>query len=192
MWYKVLEAFQWVWIGISGSTKFRWYPDTYVGKWSSHEDDYSHLTVTELHGKSQTVFWSPTSRSSMGVDVADVNRWPDIEFACVARRRRRSEIVVRRMITQMLKWELKIRAGYHNQYISETCCNWTVGKHFTETALLMVLLRQIELSTLIWDMIKMVEHFVSNGISKRPNDLDYVKYYSKWSNKKVKLPPQSY
>ena len=159
------------------------YPDIYVGN-DFHEDDYYYLnngdgTFTE----SLKQFFGHTSRFSMGVDVADVNHdgFPDILTLDMLPE---DEKVLKASLgddnVQMLKMRTE-RLGYHNQYTRNMLQINQAGKHFTETALLSgIAATDWSWSTLFGDYDQDGEQdiFVANGIPKRPNDLDYVKYYS--------------
>jgi hypothetical protein len=159
------------------------YPDIYVGN-DFHEDDYYYLnngdgTFTE----SLKQYFGHTSRFSMGVDVADVNHdgFPDILSLDMLPE---DEKVLKSSLgddnVQMLKMRTE-KLGYHYQYSRNTLQLNQAGGHFTETALLSgVAATDWSWSTLFGDYDQDGEQdiFVSNGIPKRPNDLDYVKYYS--------------
>ncbi|MFV8370989.1 VCBS repeat-containing protein [Flavobacterium sp. LB2P74] len=159
------------------------YPDIYVGN-DFHEDDYYYLnngdgTFTE----SLKQYFGHTSRFSMGVDVADVNHdgFPDILSLDMLPE---DEKVLKSSLgddnTQMLKMRTE-KLGYHYQYSRNTLQLNQAGVHFTETALLSgVAATDWSWSTLFGDYDQDGEQdiFVANGIPKRPNDLDYVKYYS--------------
>ena len=159
------------------------YPDIYVGN-DFHEDDYYYLnngdgTFTE----SLKQYFGHTSRFSMGVDVADVNHdgFPDILSLDMLPE---DEKVLKTSLgddnTQMLKMRTE-KLGYHYQYSRNMLQLNQAGNHFTETALLSgVAATDWSWSTLFGDYDQDGEQdiFVSNGIAKRPNDLDYVKYYS--------------
>ncbi|MBC7748712.1 MAG: VCBS repeat-containing protein [Methylotenera sp.] len=159
------------------------YPDIYVGN-DFHEDDYYYLnngdgTFTE----SLKQYFGHTSRFSMGVDVADVNHdgFPDILSLDMLPE---DEKVLKSSLgddnVQMLKMRTE-KLGYHYQYSRNMLQLNQAGGGFTETALLSgVAATDWSWSTLFGDYDQDGEQdiFVSNGIPKRPNDLDYVKYYS--------------
>lgn len=159
------------------------YPDIYVGN-DFHEDDYYYLnngdgTFTE----SLKNYFGHTSRFSMGVDVADVNHdgFPDILTLDMLPE---DEKVLKSSLgddnPQMLKMRTE-KLGYHYQYSRNMLQLNQGGNHFTETALLSgVAATDWSWSTLFGDYDQDGEQdlFVCNGIPKRPNDLDYVKYYS--------------
>ena len=159
------------------------YPDVYICN-DFHEDDYYYLnngdgTFTE----SLKNHFGHTSRFSMGVDVADVNHdaYPDIMTLDMLPQ---DEKVLKSSLgddnVQMLKMRTE-KLGYHYQYTRNMLQLNQGGNQFTETALLSgVAATDWSWSTLFADYDQDGEQdiFVSNGIPKRPNDLDYVKYYS--------------
>ena len=159
------------------------YPDIYVCN-DFHEDDYYYLnngdgTFTESLKK----HFGHTSRFSMGVDVADINHdgFPDIMTLDMLPE---DEKVLKSSLgddnVQMLKMRTE-KLGYHYQYTRNMLQLNQAGNNFTETALLSgVAATDWSWSTLFADYDQDGEQdlFVSNGIPKRPNDLDYVKYYS--------------
>lgn len=159
------------------------YPDIYVGN-DFHEDDYYYLnngdgTFTE----SLKQYFGHTSRFSMGLDVADVNHdgFPDIMSLDMLPE---DEKVLKSSLgddnPQMLKMRTE-KLGYHYQYSRNMLQLNNAGNNFTETALLCgIAATDWSWSTLFGDYDQDGEQdiFVSNGIPKRPNDLDYVKYYS--------------
>ncbi len=158
-------------------------PDIYVCN-DFHEDDYYYLnngdgTFTE----SLKNHFGHTSRFSMGVDVADVNHdgFPDIMTLDMLPE---NEKVLKSSLgddnVQMLKMRTE-KLGYHYQYTRNMLQINHEGNNFTETALLSgVAASDWSWSTLFADYNEDGEQdiFVANGIPKRPNDLDYVKYYS--------------
>ncbi len=159
------------------------YPDIYVCN-DFHEDDYYYLnngdgTFTESLKK----HFGHTSRYSMGIDVADINHdgFPDIMTLDMLPE---SEKVLKSSLgddnVQMLKMRTQ-KLGYHYQYTRNMLQINHAGNNFTETALLSgVAATDWSWSTLFADFDQDGEQdiFVSNGIPKRPNDLDYVKYFS--------------
>jgi hypothetical protein len=158
-------------------------PDIYICN-DFHEDDYYYLnngdgTFTE----SLKNHFGHTSRFSMGVDVADVNHdaFPDIMTLDMLPE---NEKVLKSSLgddnVQMLKMRTE-KLGYHYQYTRNMLQINQGGNNFTETALMSgVAATDWSWSTLFADYNQDGEQdiFVCNGIPKRPNDLDYVKYYS--------------
>ncbi len=159
------------------------YPDIYISN-DFHEDDYYYLNNGDgTFSESLKNHFGHTSRFSMGVDVADVNHdnFPDIMTLDMLPQ---DEKVLKSSLgddnVQMLKMRTE-KLGYHYQYTRNMLQINHGGNNFTETALLSgVAATDWSWSTLFADYDQDGEQdiFVSNGIPKRPNDLDYVKYYS--------------
>ncbi|WP_340199756.1 VCBS repeat-containing protein [Ascidiimonas sp. W6] len=159
------------------------FPDIYVGN-DFHEDDYYYLnngngTFTE----SVKEAFGHISRFSMGSDVADINAdgWPDlISLDMLAE----DETVLKSSEGDDNPQIFKLRTknyGYHNQYSRNMLHINRRGDKFQETALL----SGIEATDWSWSALfgdynqdGYQDLFVSNGIPKRPNDLDYIKFVS--------------
>ncbi|TRX24030.1 VCBS repeat-containing protein [Flavobacterium franklandianum] len=158
-------------------------PDIYICN-DFHEDDYYYInngdgTFTE----SLKNHFGHTSRFTMGLDVADVNHdgFPDILTLDMLPE---SEKVLKSSLgddnVQMLKVRTE-KLGYHYQYTRNMLQLNQGGNNFTETALMSgVAATDWSWSALFSDYDQDGEQdiFVCNGIPKRPNDLDYVKYLS--------------
>jgi len=169
-------------IAVSDFNQDGW-PDIYVGN-DFHEDDYYYLnngdgTFTE--GAAE--FFGHTSRFSMGNDVADINNdgWPDLmsldmlpENDVVLKSSQGDENVQ----TQKLRTE---RFGYRHQYTRNMLNINQQNAPFMETALLSgVAATDWSWSALFgdYDQDGKQDIFISNGIPKRPNDLDYINFVS--------------
>jgi hypothetical protein len=159
------------------------FPDIYVGN-DFHEDDYYYInngdgTFTE----SLKQYFGQTTRFSMGNDVADINHdgWPDIlsldmlpEDETVLKSSEGDEDIQ----IQKLKIE---NYGYHYQYARNMLQINRPGGTFTETALMSgIAATDWSWSSLIEDFNQDGEQdiFISNGIPKRPNDLDFINFAS--------------
>lgn len=169
-------------ISISDFNQDGW-PDIYVGN-DFHEDDYYYLnngdgTFTESIKKA----FGHISRFSMGSDVADLNGdgWPDLISLDMLPE---DERVLKSSEGDDNPQILKIRTknyGYHYQYTRNMLHINRGGTGYQETALL----SGIEATDWSWsalfgdyDQDGYQDLFVSNGIPKRPNDLDYIKFVS--------------
>jgi len=170
--------------------------DIYVSN-DFHENDYYYLnnrdgTFKEMNAEA----FGHESRFSMGSDIADMNNdgWLDI--------------ITMDMLAQNEKilkssagddpydiFNLKYTIGYHYQY-SKNCLqlNNGNGKSFSDIALY----AGIAATDWSWsplaadfdnDGIK--DLFVSNGIVRRPNDLDFLKFNAAINHNKNKLPDLS-
>ncbi|MGX1023900.1 VCBS repeat-containing protein [Psychroflexus sp. MBR-150] len=162
--------------------------DIYVSN-DFHEDDYLYInngdgTFTES-SKSMTTMMS---RFSMGSDVADINAdgFMDILSLDMAPD---DEVVIKRSMGdenyEMSQFRVE-RLGYHYQYSRNMLQVNQHGEYFKETAIL----SGIEATDWSWaalfadyDLDGHQDIFISNGIPKRPNDLDYINYISNESVK---------
>lgn len=159
------------------------YPDLYIGN-DFHEDDYYYInngdgTFTE----DLKNHFGHTSRFSMGSDVADLNHdgWPDLisldmlpEDEKVLKASEGDDNIQ----TQRLRTD---RYGYHYQFTRNMLFINRDGKDYQETALLSgVAATDWSWSALFADFNQDMQQdlFISNGIPKRPNDLDYIKFVS--------------
>ena len=159
------------------------YEDLYVSN-DFNEHDYYYInqgngTFREMNRQA----FGHVSKFSMGNDIADVNNdgWPDI------------------MSVDMLPSDEKVlkssqgeysfdtynyltKAGYNHQY-SKNCLqlNTGAGAHFSEIALYScVAATDWSWSPLIADfnLDGINDLFITNGIKTRPNNMDYVHFYS--------------
>jgi len=160
------------------------YPDIYVGN-DFHEDDYYYINNGDgTFSEVLRSYFGHTTRFSMGNDVADVNGdgWPDLlsldmlpEDEKVLKQSEGDDNVN----IQRLRVE---RYGYHYQFSRNMLfMNNGTNKPFSETALMSgIAATDWSWSALFadYDQDGKQDLFVSNGIPKRPNDLDYIKFVS--------------
>jgi hypothetical protein len=155
-------------------------PDLYVGN-DFQENDYLYInncdgTFTESVAKAT----GHTSRFSMGVDAADVNNdgRPDLFVADMLPER--EDILKTTAITESFDlFARRIRAGYHPQYARNTLqLNRGAGKFSDIGYLAGVAASDWSWSPLIADLDNdgNKDLFITNGIYRRPNDLDYIDY----------------
>ena len=164
------------------------YPDLYVSN-DFHEDDYYYLnngngafkeTLKENFGH--------TSRFSMGSDVADIDNDGDFDLMTLDMLPD-DEFVLKSSAgddnVQMLEMRTQ-KLGYHYQYTRNMLQVNQPDGQFIETALL----SNVAATDWSWSVLFAdynldgnTDFFVSNGIPKRPNDLDYINYIS---NEKIK------
>lgn len=165
--------------------------DIYVSN-DFHEDDYLYINnadgTFDERSKEKT---SMLSRFSMGSDVADINAdgYVDILSLDMAPD---DEIVLKQSMgdenTEMSKFRVD-ELGYQYQYSRNMLQINQNGDYFKETAIL----SGIEATDWSWaaliadyDLDGSQDIYISNGIPKRPNDLDYIKYISN-ENVKTKI-----
>ncbi|MDF0707280.1 VCBS repeat-containing protein [Flagellimonas okinawensis] len=159
------------------------YPDIYVGN-DFHEDDYYYLnngdgTFTESLKK----YFGHTSRFSMGNDVADINNDGRPDFISLDMLPE-DEIPLKssegddNIQTQKMRIE---RFGYHYQFTRNMLFVNQPDGNFMETALMSgIAATDWSWSALFgdYDQDGKQDLFISNGIPKRPNDLDFIKFVS--------------
>ncbi|GAB3913999.1 VCBS repeat-containing protein [Larkinella knui] len=156
--------------------------DIYVSN-DFHEDDYYYLNngkggFTESIRKA----FAHVSRFSMGNDVADVNNdgYPDVVTLDMYPE---DETVEKMSLGEdpLDIYLYKLSFGYMNQY-SRNCLQISQsGKKFMEIgAMAGIAATDWSWSPLLadYDNDGIKDLFISNGIVRRPNDLDYVKYAS--------------
>lgn len=159
------------------------YPDIYVGN-DFHEDDYYYLnngdgTFTESLKK----YFGHTSRFSMGNDVADINNDGRPDFLSLDMLPE-DEVALKssegddNIQTQKMRIE---RFGYHYQFTRNMLFVNQPDGNFMETALMSgIAATDWSWSALFgdYDLDGQQDVFISNGIPKRPNDLDFIKFVS--------------
>ena len=158
------------------------YVDIYVSN-DFHEDDYYYLnngdgTFTEQVKK----YFGKVSRFSMGSDVADLNHDGFTDILTLDMTPEDETILKSSMVDETVDM-LNMRTqqlGYHYQY-ARNMLQINNGDYFSETALISGLsATDWSWSALFGDFNQDGEEdvFISNGIPKRPNNLDYIKFIS--------------
>ncbi len=158
------------------------YPDIYIGN-DFHENDYLYINdqkggFTDELNKSIM----HTSQFSMGVDVADINNdaLPEIISADMLPS---DPYVLKRSLgeDEYNTFLIKIRNGYNYQYARNALQLNRGNGMFSETGLYSDIYATDWSWSTLWidfDNDGMKDLFVSNGIPKRLNDIDYVNYVS--------------
>ncbi|MFT4830698.1 MAG: hypothetical protein ACI815_000334 [Psychroserpens sp.] len=165
------------------------FPDIYVGN-DFHEDDYYYLNNGDgTFKESLKEYFGQTTRFSMGSDVSDINHdgWPDIltldmlpEDETVLKSSEGDDDI------QIQKLRIE-QYGYHYQFTRNMLHINQQGGNFVETALLSgIAATDWSWSSLFADYNQDGEQdiFISNGIPKRPNDLDFINFAS---NDQIKM-----
>jgi hypothetical protein len=159
------------------------YPDIYVGN-DFHEDDYYYINNGDGTFSDQLKnYFGHTTRFSMGSDVADINHdgLPDIisldmlpeDEEVLKTSEGDDNIQIQKLRTQ--------KFGYHYQFTRNMLYVNQQNSSYLETALLSgIAATDWSWSSLFADFNQDGEQdlFISNGISKRPNDLDFIKFIS--------------
>lgn len=159
------------------------YPDIFVGN-DFHEDDYYYLNHGDgTFSERLKEFFGHTSRFSMGNDVSDINHdgWPDIMTLDMLPE---DENVLKSSDgdDDFQVQELRIKQfGYNYQFTRNMFFINQQNSPYLETALLSgVAATDWSWSALFGDYNQDGEQdiFISNGIPKRPNNLDFIKFVS--------------
>ncbi len=158
------------------------YTDIYVSN-DFHEDDYYYINNGDgTFRESLKLYFGHTSRFSMGNDVADINHDGYLDIMTLDMTPKDEKILKASAgdeTVDMLQMRIN-RLGYHYQY-ARNMLQINKGNYFSETALLSgVASTDWSWSALFadYDQDGKQDVFISNGIPKRPNDLDYIKYIS--------------
>jgi hypothetical protein len=135
-------------------------------------------TFTETIGSSM----GHTSRFSMGVDAADFNNDGRPDVVVVDMLPDREEILKTSANAESFNlYNLKVRAGYHPQYARNTLqLNRGQGRFSDVGYLAGVHATDWSWAPLFADLDNdgRKDLFITNGIYRRPNDLDYINYIS--------------
>jgi len=155
-------------------------PDLFVAN-DFQENDFLYLnncdgTFTESIGGSM----GHTSRFSMGIDAADFNNDGRPDIAVLDMLPEREEILKTSANAESFNvFNLKVKAGYHPQYARNTLQLNRGGGRFSEIGYLAgVYATDWSWAALFADLDNdgYKDLFVTNGIHRRPNDLDYIDY----------------
>jgi len=155
-------------------------PDLYIAN-DFQENDFLYInncdgTFTESVARAM----GHTSRFSMGVDAADFNNDALPDIAVLDMLPEREEIVKTSAISDTYSlFELRIRAGYHPQYARNTLQLNRGDGRFSDIGFL------AGVSATDWSWAPLFadldndghkDLFVTSGVYRRPNDLDYISY----------------
>ena len=164
------------------------YPDIYVAN-DFHEDDYLYLnngdgTFTDVQKESL----QHTSRFSMGVDIGDINNDGNMEIMTLDMLPE-DPVILKASAAEDLYdvYHYKLKYGYNHQFARNNL-QYNLGTNpasqkplFSEIALYSgVAATDWSWSVLFadFDHDRFNDIFISNGILRRSNDLDYINYIS--------------
>ena len=158
------------------------FPDIYIGN-DFHENDYLYINNKKGGFTDQlTESMMHTSQFSMGVDVADINNdgWPEIIAADMLPS---DPYILKRSLgeDEYNTFQIKIRNGYNHQYARNTLQLNRRNGSFSEIGLYSNIYATDWSWATLWmdfDNDGLKDLFVSNGIPKRLNDIDYVNHVS--------------
>ena len=158
------------------------YPDIYVGN-DFHEDDYLYINQRDGTFKETGMdALMHTSQFSMGVDVADANNdgYPEIISMDMLPS---DPTILKRSLGEDTYdlFNMKIGYGYSYQYTRNNLQFNRRNGHFSETGLYSGVAPTDWSWSALWmdfDNDGKKDLFISNGIPKRMNDIDYIDYVS--------------
>jgi enediyne biosynthesis protein E4 len=155
-------------------------PDVYVANDFQEQDFLYYNTCRKAFTESIATATTHTSRFSMGVDAADINNdgLPDLFVGDMLPE---NEAILKSSASSesYSLFNLRVRAGYHPQYARNTLQLNRGGGRFSEIAFLAgVFASDWTWSPLFADLDNdgFKDLFVTSGIFRRPNDLDYINY----------------
>lgn len=158
------------------------YPDIYIGN-DFHENDYLYINQQNGTFKDEcTNMMMHTSQYSMGVDAADINNdgWPEIISADMLPS---DPYILKRSLGEDAYdiFNFKIRSGYGYQFTRNNLQYNRRNGLFSETGLYSGVAATDWSWAPLWmdfDNDGSKDLFVSNGIPKRMNDIDYINFIS--------------
>lgn len=159
------------------------FPDIYVGN-DFHEDDYFYLNNGDGTFREQVKeAFTQVSRFSMGNDVADLNHDGYTDIISLDMLPNEEEVLKRSEGDERLDiLKLKTRQhGYYYQFARNMLQLNQGNETFAETGIMSgVAATGWSWSALFSDFNQDGDQdlFISNGIPRRPNDLDYIKFVS--------------
>ncbi|WP_103071664.1 VCBS repeat-containing protein [Aquimarina sediminis] len=170
------------------------YTDIYVSN-DFHEDDYFYINQGDGKFKeSLKTYFGHISRFSMGNDAGDINNDGYYDLITLDMLPEEEQVLKASVGEDNADiHDFKVdNLGYHYQYARNMLQLNTKGEYFSEIALL----SGVEATD--WSWSPLIADFnldgeqdimITNGIPKRPNDLDYIKYVSnKEINAKLNEP----
>ena len=156
--------------------------DIYVGN-DFHEIDYLYINQGDKTFKeSSEKYLSHTSQSTMGVDIADINNDHLLDIFTLDMMPDDHEIFLKSVGEDMNKVkQIKSDYGFASQYVRNCFHLNRDNKSFSDVGLL----TETYASDWSWSVLLqdfdndgLNDIFISNGIYKRPNDLDYINFLS--------------
>jgi len=168
--------------------------DLYVSN-DFHENDYLYINNCDgTFSEKLTEFIPHSSRFSMGNDLADFNNDGKLDIMVLDMFPDKEEVLKKSVGEQSIEtYNLKLNFGYHHQLARNTLQLNLGNGHFSEIALLTDLYAtDWSWSPLFCDMDNdgNKDLYITNGIVKRPNDLDYVNFLSNQGHRLYQMSPQ--
>lgn len=158
------------------------YIDIYVGN-DFHEDDYLYINQGDKTFKeSNSEYLQHTARFTMGVDIADINNDQRLDIFTLDMMPFDHEIFLKSGGEDSDKvYQIKKNYGFETQYARNTLQLNLNNNSFSDVALMSnTYATDWSWSSLIQDFDNdgFSDVYITNGIYKRPNDLDYINFQS--------------
>ena len=169
--------------------------DIYVGN-DFHENDYLYINQGDKTFKESIAsYLNHTSRFTMGVDIADINNDQRPDIFTLDMMPFEHEIFLKSVGEDSDKvTQIKNNFGFEDQYARNTLQLNRDGQSFTDIALMTeTYATDWSWSTLIqdYDNDGLNDIYITNGIYKRPNDLNFINYLSNVDFSKYKPTEQN-
>ena len=155
--------------------------DIYVGN-DFHENDYLYINNgNKTFTESSAEYFNHTSRFTMGVDIADISNDGKLDIITLDMMPYEADIFLKSGGEDTDKInQIKKSFGYLQQY-ARNHLQLNNGKYFEEAALITnTYATDWSWSPLVMDYNNdgLNDIYITNGIYKRPNDLNYINYLS--------------
>ncbi len=155
--------------------------DIYVGN-DFHENDYLYINNgNKTFTESSTDYFNHTSRFTMGVDIADISNNGKLDVITLDMMPNKADIFLKSGGEDTDKVnQIKKSFGYQQQY-ARNHLQLNNGNYFTDAALMSdTYATDWSWAPLIMDYNNdgLNDIYITNGIYKRPNDLEYINFLS--------------
>ncbi len=168
-------------LGIADFNNDGW-DDIYVGN-DFHEDDYYYINNGDgTFSEQLKEHFSMVSRFSIGNDIADINGDGFVDIITLDMLPEEEKILKASRGDEPVDLQSKrAKLGYHPQYMRNMLQINNGGEFFSERAFISgVAATDWSWSPLFADLDQdgIIDLFITTGIHRRPNDLDYIKFIS--------------